>query len=256
MYDRPETAQANDRLWQGIRDCLGFGPETLTRDRDKTFDWLNPDLLLSQTCGYPYRAGLHGKVSLVGTPDYGLEGCPPGYYYSAMVIRADDPRREVQEFAEAPLAYNAANSQSGWAAPQNHVAAMGFCFNNTLASGGHQASGLAVAEGRADIAAIDGLTWELCTRYDDFAKGLKVLTRTTPTPTLPYITALKGDARGLYTAIARAIAGLSPKDRTILHLKGLVAIPTEDYLSVPNPPAPAVPNPPAPAVPNPPAPAA
>ncbi len=239
MYDRDETAQANDRFWQGIRTKLGYGPKALTRDCDAASDWLNPDLLLSQTCGYPYRAGLHGKVSLVGTPDYGLPDCPPGYYYSVMVVRADDPRNDLPAFADAPMAYNSASSQSGWAAPQNHAAGMGFCFSNTVATGGHHASARAVAEGRADIAAIDGLTWELLARYDDFAKGLRIVDRTNPTPTLPYITALRRDADAIYTAISRAIEGLSPQDRDVLHLKGLVAIPAGDYLSVPNPAAPA-----------------
>ncbi len=238
MYDRAETAQANDRLWQGIRAELGYGPEALTRDSAQMYDWLSPDLVLSQTCGYPYRAGLHGKVKLVGTPDYGLKNCPPGYYYSALVARADDPRRELQEFAEAPMAYNSAGSQSGWAAPQNHAAGIGFCFSNCRATGGHRASGLAVAEGQADIAAIDGLTWELFARYDSFAKDLRIIARTTPTPTLPYITALNRDADEIFSAITRAIDSLSPQDRDALHLKGLVAIPAEDYLAVPNPPAP------------------
>ncbi len=239
MYDRAETAHANDRLWQGIRAALGYGPTALTRHSDEAFAWLSPDLLLSQTCGYPYRTALHGKVKLVGTPDYGLHGCPPGYYCSAMVTRVDDPRKELQEFAEAPLAYNSANSQSGWAAPQNHAASLGFRFGNAHATGSHRASALAVAEGRADIAAIDALTWELLARYEGFAKDLHIVAHTAPTPTLPFITALKHDAKALHAAIAQAIAGLSPQDRDTLHLKGLVAIPAENYLCVPNPPAPA-----------------
>lgn len=238
MYDRPETAAANDRLWQGIRTHLNHGPDALSRESDKAFDWLNPDLLLSQTCGYPYRSGLHGKVKLIGTPDYGLKGCKPGYYYSVLIARRDDPRGDLAEFADAPMAYNAPNSQSGWAAPQNHAATLGFSFTNPTLTGGHHASGQAVAEGRADIAAIDGLTWELFARYDDFAKDLKIVARTTPTPTLPYITALNNDADSLYSAIAHAIEGLDAQDRDTLHLKGLVAIPAEDYLAVPNPPAP------------------
>jgi len=238
MYDRVETAAANDRLWQGIRANLGYGPETLSRGNDETYAWLSPDLILSQTCGYPFRAGLHGKVKLVGTPDYGLPGCPPGYYYSAMVVRRDDGREALPDFAEAPMAYNSALSQSGWAAPQNHAASLGFRFRNTLATGGHRASALAVAEGRADIAAIDALTWQFCTRYDAFAGDLKILDQTPPTPTLPYITALKNDAGALYAAIAGAITGLSPQDRDLLHLKGLVKIPADMYLTVPNPPAP------------------
>ena len=56
MYDRPETAAANDRLWQGVRTRLGEGPEHLVRAGDPWEHWQSPDLLLSQTCGLPFRS--------------------------------------------------------------------------------------------------------------------------------------------------------------------------------------------------------
>ena len=46
MYDRPETAAANDRLWQGVRERLGQGPEHLTRGGDLWAQWQSPDLIL------------------------------------------------------------------------------------------------------------------------------------------------------------------------------------------------------------------
>ena len=71
MYDRPETQAANDRLWTLVRansdDPL---PPALTRGEDPWDHWQAPDLTLSQTCSLPYRARLHDKVALVGTPVY------------------------------------------------------------------------------------------------------------------------------------------------------------------------------------------
>jgi ABC-type phosphate/phosphonate transport system substrate-binding protein len=238
MYDRPETAAANDRFWQAIRNRLGEGPDTLTRTGELWDHWLSPDLLLSQTCGYPYRAKLHGKVTLVGTPDYGLPGCPPGHYRSVFVARTDDPRATPANFAEAPFAYNEPLSQSGWAAPQNHAAAHGFTFTNTIQTGGHVLSARAVAEGKADIAALDALTWALIQRHDPFATTLREIARTEPTPVLPYITALSRDPEPLFDAISAAIADLSPDDRDTLSLRGLVRIPPDAYLAIPNPPPP------------------
>jgi hypothetical protein len=58
MYDRPETAGANDRFWESVRDHLGYGPMTLTRGRDHWDIWQSPDLVLAQTCGLPFRAKL------------------------------------------------------------------------------------------------------------------------------------------------------------------------------------------------------
>ena len=243
MYDRAETSAANDRFWAGIRDRLRAAgiaaPDALTRGAGAFWAaWEAPDLVLSQTCGLPFRAKLHGKVTLIGTPDYGLEGCPPGHYRSVLVVRANDPRPSLTAFANARFAYSDAMSQSGWAAPQTHAAGLGFRFQPGLASGGHRLSALAVAEGRADIAAIDALSWQMLVRWDGFATALRVVDATAPTPGLPYISAAAADGPALFRAVAAAIAVLSAQDRDTLHLKGIVAIPAAAYLAVPNPPAP------------------
>lgn len=243
MYDRPETAAANDALWQGLRAALGQGPETLNRDGAIWDHWLSPDLLLSQTCGYPYRARLHGHVTLVGSPVLALPDCPPGLYYSVFVVRADDPRERPEDFATACLAYNDALSQSGWAAPQNWAAARGFAFDNPVPTGAHRASAIAVAEGRADIAALDALSWQMMQAFDPFPNRLRVLGRTDPTPALPYITALGRDAGHLRAALNDAITALPAPLRTILGLTGITHIPEQDYLALPNPAPPPVPRP-------------
>ncbi len=238
MYDRPEIRGATDRLWQGIRDRLGMGPKNLCREGDPWDHWTSPDLLLSQTCGFPYRSRLHGRVTLVGTPDLALPGCPPGQYCSAFVVGADDPRGDVRDYAQARLAYNDALSQSGWAAPQAYAAAHGFAFAHPVCTGAHAASARAVTEGRADIAALDALSWVLVQRHDSFAAGLREIARTPPTPALPWITAHGRDPEPIAQAIHAAILGLAPKDRHALGLRGLARVPATDYLAVANPPPP------------------
>jgi ABC-type phosphate/phosphonate transport system substrate-binding protein len=235
MYDRPETAAANDRLWAGVRARLGHGPDHLTRDSDLWMQWQSPNLLLSQTCGYPYRARLHGRVALVGTPVLDLPDCPPGHYYSVLVCRADDPHATPQDYATARFAYNDALSQSGWAAPQTWAARRGFAFTNPVQTGAHRASARAVAEGRADIAALDALTWQIMCQHDSLTSDLRVLARTDPTPALPYITARNRDPQMLYDALSRAIADLDTEGRACLGLSGLIYLPAQDYLTTPNP---------------------
>ncbi|MDB5666706.1 PhnD/SsuA/transferrin family substrate-binding protein [Cypionkella sp.] len=244
MYDRPETAAANDRLWANIRDGLRSkgiqAPDALTRG-DTAFwtTWQSPDLVFSQTCGFPFRAKLHDHVTLIGTPDYGLPGCPPGYYNSVFIARKDDPRTTLPEFSGASFAYNEDLSQSGWAAPQNHAAAHGLHFPPSLRTGGHRLSALAVSESRADLAAIDALTWELLLAHDPFGTTLREVARTEPpTPVLPYITA-KGQDAALYFRVTKAaIDALSADDKATLHLKDLIAIPASAYLAVPTPATP------------------
>jgi ABC-type phosphate/phosphonate transport system substrate-binding protein len=244
MYDFGPAQAANDRLWALTRDALRAAghaaPDTLIRGEAAYWPaWQSPDLTLSQTCGYPFRARLHDKVTLVGTPDYGLEGCPPGHYRSVFVARKDDPRQTLADFAEAPMAFNEDLSQSGWAAPTTHLLGLGLTPRPALRSGGHRLSAQAVADGRADYAALDALTWAMLQGYEPAADALKVIATTTPTPALPYIAAATANGPALFAALGQAIATLNAEDRTTLRLQGIVAIPASAYLAVPTPPSPA-----------------
>ena len=238
MYDRATTADANDRFWALIREEYGSGPERLSRDLDLHSNWESPDMLLSQTCGLPFRTVLHGKVIYVCTPDYGLRGCPPGYYRSMIAVRHDDPRRKLAEFDGATLARNDVLSQSGWGSIWNHLAETGadIRFGRIVDTGAHAVSAEAVAIGEADIAALDAATWILLKRESDIGRRLRAIGHTRPRPGLPYITAKTVDPEPLFAAMQRALARLSQRDRARLLIKRLVRIQEADYLREPNPP--------------------
>lgn len=241
MYDWAEVRPATDRFWALIRNHLrAFGiaaPDGLHRG-ERWNDWRASDLLLGQTCGYPYRTILHGHVALVGTPDYGLPDAPPGHYYSQLIVRQGEGA-DWRDYLDRVLAINGHDSQSGWAAPQNHAASEGRSFTRLLVTGAHVASATAVAEGDADIAAIDAVTWQLFVRYrPDLAQKLTVIARTEPTPGLPLITAPSNDSASLAAAVSAAITDLTESDRQMLGLRGMVQIPAEQYLAVRTPPIP------------------
>jgi ABC-type phosphate/phosphonate transport system substrate-binding protein len=237
MYAFPRTAAAEARLWESIRDRLRAGgidaPDRLTLSPgDMLPHWTDPTLLLSQTCGRPYKDHLHGKVHLVGTPDYGLKGCPPGHYQSLVIARAEDPRAELSAFRKATFAFNEKGSQSGWAAL---AAEASEALNGPrLQTGSHRASALAVREGRADFATIDAVTYRHLSAASG-ATGLRIIHATTPRPGLPFITSATQDPAPLFDAISESIAALAPEDRDCLGLRGLVRIPAEDYLALPDP---------------------
>ena len=243
MYDRAEVQPSNDRLWALIREGMRAAglpaPEALTRGPGAYWPaWESPDLILSQTCGYPYRARLHGRVRLVATPDYDVGGCAPGHYCSVYVARTDDPRQTLAEFDGAAMAFNEDLSQSGWAGPMAHALAQGVGLRPVLRTGGHVLSAKAVAENQAEIAGIDAITWEMITRHDAFATGLKVVGRTTPVPGLPWIAAMGADVERLFPILQAAVAALPAADRAALCLRSLVRIPAEAYLAIPTPPPP------------------
>lgn len=235
MYDRPELCGATDRFWALIRDALRAGghaaPASLTRgDSDLMPLWLSPELVLAQTCGLPYRAHLKDAVTLVGTPDYALPGCQPGYYRSVILARAPLAR----DWRGLTLALNDPGSQSGWAALANEWPDN--IPGHILLTGSHAASLDAVADGKADLAALDAQSWRLLQRAAPAAGQVTVIAQTTPTPGLPFITRAGQDPAPYRAAITTAITLLTSAERDALGLAGLVAIPASAYLAVPIPP--------------------
>ena len=236
MYWRDETAPAWHRLWRHVQtelqDCPNLSaPETLPRNL--TQHWLSGDLYLSQTCGLPFRTVLKHRVTYVGTFDFGLDGAMSGEYRSVAVTRAD----ETREWRHLRLAYNAADSQSGWAAAHSTLGARGVDrLAGYLETGSHAASARAVRNGDADLAFLDEVTWRLLMLYDGRLDHLRIVARTPPTPGLPLISRRGIDPDPLRRALSNAIAQIPASDRIAMGgLRGLTVIPEDCYFTLPAP---------------------
>ena len=242
MYDRPELVEAHDAFWSLLRDGLRAAdipaPDRLDRQIGLWEAWEHPDLCFSQTCNLPYRTRLHGKVTLLGAADYGLDGAEPGTYYSVFVVRAGDARPSVEAYRDAVFAFNDGLSQSGWGAPQDWASRRGFRFDALCETGAHRESARAVAEGRADIAAVDAMTWRLLQRHEPCAAELTVIGRTDASPALSFITRAGQDPAPYRTALAQAIVGLPEAHRMAIGLRAVVVLPVDRYLDLvtPDPP--------------------
>lgn len=212
-------------------------PEALAWPVDYHAHWLSPSLLLSQSCGYPFTHVLHGKVQLLGTFTYGVPGAQGIYCRSQVIRRRDDTRNTLAEFRGGTVAYNGRDSQSGYNALRALIAplaAHGSFFGNALETGAHLQSALAVRDGRADIAAIDAVTWALAQNTSPvLTQGLKVLTETPPYPGLPLITSLQTPADvvlALQTTLHNVATQARFADiRAALHITGFVKTNLADY---------------------------
>jgi ABC-type phosphate/phosphonate transport system substrate-binding protein len=236
MYDWPEVREATDAFWGALREALRArgvaAPEALERGRGLMEVWTDPGLVLGQTCGLPLVRHLAGRVSVVGALDYGLPGCAPGEYRSAVVVRADDLRQGLAAFRGARLALNGTDSQSGYGAMLHHVAPLaegGRFFGAAVVTGSHAASAALVAAGGADIAALDHVSWDLWRRHRGDGR-LRVLLLTDPTPGLPLITA--GEVGPVRAAVAEAVAGLPEGIRAALGIRGFRAYDAADYAAI------------------------
>jgi len=231
MYDMPPVNAANDAFWAEIRAILGFGPQHLNRHDDLWDQWLDPDLIFSQTCGLPFRARLHSHVQYLCTPDYGLSDCPAGHYYSVVIAP------KGRSVPDAPrVAINDPLSQSGWAALHDWATTAGVPLSKPQISGAHAQSIALVQTDQADLAAVDVVTWNALVQSQSDVSNIDVIAKTTPTPSLPYICSASQDASMIRAAVYQAFETLSLETTTQLGVKGLVEIDLAAYLSIPIPP--------------------
>lgn len=228
MYDRPENRAAHDALWALIRDALrGRGieaPDAL--DREVAYDegWERPDLVIGQVCNLPWRARLRDRVTRIAASDYGLPGTEPGFYHSVMVARRGEALPARPRFAlNSPL------SNSGWDAPQEWAAREGVAIRPVLITGAHVESARAVAEGRADLAGIDAVTWRMLERWEPAAARLRVVGRTAATPGMTFVAAGTVDPAPRRAALAEAVAALPGEARAVLGLRGVAVLPDAAY---------------------------
>jgi ABC-type phosphate/phosphonate transport system substrate-binding protein len=233
MYDLPAVRWATDALWAALAASLPGAPATLTRDRPLAEIWTDPHLLLAQTCGYPLMTTLAGKVQVVATPCYDAPGCEGPLYRSAIVVRGDDPALTLQDLCGRRAAVNGVTSNSGLNVFRREIADLAGgrpVFAETILTGSHDASIAAVASGRADVAAIDAVTWALLQAAEPEVP-LRILAWTRPTPGLPLITSAHTDIatlRALREALSAAIADPGLADaRAALRLAGFA--PPQDY---------------------------
>lgn len=236
MYHRAELAEAHDIYWELIRKHLtkvGIeSPEKLSQSSGEMDVWIRPDLVFSQTCSMPYRTVLHDKVTLIGTPDFSVYDCPPGYYRSAFVVHKSDTREKLIDFKNAKFAFNMEISQSGFVAARSETLKYGFFFKNRICASSHLNAAHMIANDQAEIASIDAVSLALMERYDSFFDDLKIIHLTTPTPSLPYITAGHEDADIYFNAVAAAIDDLPAAVAKELMIKTLIRIPKETYLTI------------------------
>ncbi len=187
-------------LWHYLAHCLrqaGVPNVPLTLDiptnADLTAHWLRPDLLFSQTCGYPIVDALESQVQVIGALRYTAPGCDGIHYSSHLVCRADDPSTQLASFRNRVAAYNSTDSQSGYHSLRNLVAPLavgGQFFARAIASGAHIDSLALIRNGTADIAAIDCISYAQFQRYQpESLHNIRILGRTASAPGTPLITA-------------------------------------------------------------------
>ena len=238
MYDWPEVRAATDALWAEIHTALQkrdiASPNTLNREEATETAWLSTRLLLSQTCGLPLVQDLRDQVTVLGRFTY-QNLSAAGDYHSVIVVRRSDSIDDPEALRGQRAAINHEDSYSGcltlkrWA---GRLAGENAFFASIIATGSHRDSVCAVANGLADTAAIDHVSWCLAKRVEPTAQTLKVVARTDDRPGLPLITRPGHDTKTLASfrsALDEAVTTLDPVSRNALGITGFVPAYVHDY---------------------------
>lgn len=191
MYVAPEPIQQANQQWL-TRILEHLGLRRLNADHlDLHALWRAPELLLTQTCGYPLITQLRGQVRVIGRPRYELPHSSDGEHCSVLLTRDDNPHQTLADFYNSRGVINGHDSNSGMNLLRERLAPLqrdGRFFASVGISGAHRESLRWLRENRADLAAIDSVTYAYLARFaPQEVAGLRIVSLSAPSPTLPYI---------------------------------------------------------------------
>ena len=198
--------------------------------------WSHPDLLLAQTCGYPWATRLRGQVRLVAAPRYGFEGCAGAEHCAFILVPETLEAESLADLRGKRVALNGLDSNTGMNLLRHAVAPLaerGRFFGEVIVSESHANSLALLQQGHADVAAVDAVTYGYLQRAEpERVAGLRLLQRTRMSPTLPFVTAAsRSDAEvdALRAALNDSLAA-DPELGGILAIEGITAVDEATYL--------------------------
>ena len=242
MYDPPELRTAVDGWWDGLArafraEGIADVPDRLERGLALDALWGAPDLLFTQTCGYPLFGAWAGRMQYVATARHAADGCEGSSYCSFIVVPAHAGVQHLEDLRGARCSVSARISHSGYNALRAlfaPLAANGRFFGSVSLSGGHAESLAQLSVGEVDVAAIDCVSYALFSRCRPHVTlPTRIIARTASAPGLPYAThpdASPDLVERLRAGLARAFADPELAEvRSTLLLDGFDVLPENLY---------------------------
>lgn len=235
MYVEPaEVRDAYRQLAEAVALRLGATLESAPEELPAL--WSHPELLLAQTCGYPWATRLRGQVRLVAAPRYRFEGCNEAEHCAFILVPDTLDVASLADLRGKRVALNGLDSNSGMNLLRLAVAPLaerGRFFGEVIVSESHANSLALLQQGHADVAAVDAVTYGYLQRAQpERVAGLRLLQRTRPSPALPFITAAsRSDAE--VEALRGALSDSLVADPTLaecLAIEGFTAVDEATYL--------------------------
>ncbi len=244
MYDHAPIAGKTDLWWQVIRNELLLrgiaAPNHLTRSDDSRSIWRNPELLLTQCCGYDLMVNGYEELEPIVTPVYGYDDSEDGTYCSYIVVSKASNIGTASDLKNSRLAINGYRSHSGYNAMREFMAeelGPGQHGQDLVVSGSHYNSMKMVADGEASAGAIDCVTYGIVKSYAPaLVEQLSILGKSPTHAVLPYAvpSIMNGEAKAmLQSALFAAFNSPEHQDvRDQLNIVTCVSKTRADYNSI------------------------
>ena len=199
MYNLPEMRGLNARFWQALRELLVEAglrdvPEALTFDRPPVPERIGPEVLFSQTCGYPLETIFSGQAIRLGTPCYQAPGCDGPTHRGVFVVPATSPARELGDLRGGVFLFNHRHSNSGMNLPRRALADLADrrpLFAQAIETGSQPGNLDRIARSEADATSVDCVTYAFWRRQrPEAARQVRILGWTAPSPAIPFVTSV------------------------------------------------------------------
>jgi len=232
--------------WQVIFDHfyplvdLGTGlMQQLVFDTDESV-LRNRNLIIGHTCGYPLMTRLQDALRPFCLPCFDVPGADGKLYSSQFIVPADSIIESLQQCRGKVVAINNEDSNSGMNVLRYALAKLNATpgyFGNVLMTGSHLASLEAVAANRAQLAAVDCVTYQLIADQNPaLIAALRVIGYSEQTCGLPFVMAASQYSQqaceDYVNALNQALTQLPAELREKLHLDHFESVGLEDYQSI------------------------
>ena len=200
----------------------------------------DPGLFIGHTCGYPLMNHLQDAVTPFCVPVFNVTGVEGNLYSSRFIVAADSEISSLVECGGRIAAINNSDSNSGMNVLRHAIAKLNPAapfFASVINSGGHLQSLTAVAELRADVAAIDCVSFQFIEdRWPELTARVRSIGDSIKTCGLPLVLPNTNfpstDTQQILVTLNKALNQVNPRVRQQLHLSHFARVNFGDYQSI------------------------
>ena len=217
---------------QNVQDTVRF---------DSDFPVLrDPGLLIGHTCGYPLMRFLRDDLVPLCVPIFDLPGCQGKFYSSHIIVPAESNIQSLSDCKGLVAAINGRDSNSGMNVLRHAIARLESVtpfFSKVRESGSHYQSVVEVASNRAQVAAIDSVSYGLIKdQWPELVDKVRSIGFTEQTCGLPFVVpAASADLirpEMMIDALNASLSNLAESERNRLHLIGFENVQQQDYQEI------------------------